>query len=154
MPESIASASFIVLASNFIILKQGWNLISIPFIQSDTNLGKVLFSIDGLYDAVQWYNITDTIDSWNHFKVGKPLGNDLFELDETLGFWIQITPPGDTIFPYNGTQPIVNQTISLYPGWNLVGYPSNTSYNRTDGLNNITFGTHVDSIWTYNAATQ
>ncbi len=154
MPESTASASFMISGSNYIILKQGWNLISIPLIQSDTNLSKVLLSIDGLYDAVQWYNITDTLDSWKHFKVGKPFGNDLFELNLTLGFWVHITPPGDTIFLYNGTQPIVNQNIDLYPGWNLVGYPSNTSYNRTDGLNNIIFTTEVDAVWTYNAATQ
>ncbi|MCK5641484.1 MAG: hypothetical protein KAJ19_11830, partial [Gammaproteobacteria bacterium] len=36
----------------------------------------------------------------------------------------------------------------------LVGYPSLTSYNRTYGLNNLTFDTHIDAIWTYNAATQ
>jgi hypothetical protein len=36
----------------------------------------------------------------------------------------------------------------------MVGYPSLTSYNRTEGLNNLTFNTHIDTIWTHNAATQ
>jgi parallel beta-helix repeat protein len=139
---------------NYTILKPGWNLISIPLIQTNQNLIKVLEMIDGYYDAVQWYNITDINDPWMHYKVGKPFGNDLSRINESMGFWIHITQPGDTIFIYNGTQPTINQTISLIPGWNLVGYPSLTIYNRTDGLNNIDFGNDVDAIWTYNATTQ
>ncbi len=138
----------------FMVLKQGWNLISIPLIQEEQNLTRVLGSIDGWYDAVQWYDASDIDDPWKHHKVGKPYGNDLNKLNETRGFWIHVTRPGDTIFLYNGTLPTSNQTIALHPGWNQVGYPSFTRYNRTQGLNNLTFGTHVDAIWTYNAATQ
>ena len=139
---------------NYIILKRSWNLISIPLIQVEQNLIKVLETVDGYYNAVQCYDITDPNDHWKHQKVGKPYGNDLSKINETMGFWIHITQPGDTIFLYNGTKPTVNQTITLYPGWNLVGYPSLINYNRTKGLNNLTFGTHVDVIWTYYAATQ
>lgn len=136
---------------NYTILKQGWNLISLPLIQENQTLTKVLEMIDGYYDTVEWYNITDKTDPWKINNTNKPFGNDLFELNETMGFWIHITQPRDTIFLYNGTQPTVNQTITLHPGWNLVGYPSLTSYDRTTGLNNLIFDTHIDSIWTYNA---
>jgi parallel beta-helix repeat protein len=139
---------------NYTILKQGWNLISIPLIQDNQDLSKVLEMIDGWYDAVQWYEVIEENDPWKHHKVGKPNGNDLFELNETIGFWIHITQPWDTIFLYNGTQPTSNQTIPLHPGWNMVGYPSLTSYNRTEGLNNLTFNNQVDAIRSYNAATQ
>ncbi|UCG69389.1 MAG: right-handed parallel beta-helix repeat-containing protein [Thermoplasmata archaeon] len=139
---------------NYTILKQGWNLISIPLIQSESTISKVLRTIDGLYDAVQFYDITDTVGSWKHYKEGKLFGNDLFELNEAMGFWIHITQPGDTIFRYNGTHPTENLTITLHKGWNLVGYPSLTSYNRIEGLNNLTFGLQIDSIWTYYASTQ
>ncbi len=44
--------------------------------------------------------------------------------------------------------------VVLHKGWNLVGYPSLTSYNRSDGLDNIIFGSDVDSLWTYNANAQ
>ncbi len=139
---------------NYTVLKQGWNLISIPLIQEDKNLTRVLGSMNGWYDAIQWYDVSALNDPWKHLKIDKPFGNDLFEINETMGFWIHITRPGDTIFLYNGTQPVVNQTITLHPGWNQVGYPSLTSYNRTKGLNNLTFGTHIDAILTYNASTQ
>jgi hypothetical protein len=139
---------------NFSILHEGWNLISIPFIQDKQNIQYVFSSIEGRYDAVQWWDVTDTSDPWKHYKVGKPFGNDLKEINETKGFWIHITEPGVTIFQYNGTQPTQNQSIALHPGWNQVGFPSLTSYNRTDGLNNITFGDEVDFIQWYDASTK
>jgi hypothetical protein len=138
---------------NYTILKQGWNLVSIPLIQEEQNLTRVLGSINGWYDAVQWYDITEPIDSWKHKKIGKPTGNDLTDLNETMSFWIHITQPGDTIFLYNGTRPISNKTIPLYEGWNMVGYPSLTNLNRTEGLNNLTIGLEVDLIQWYDAKT-
>jgi parallel beta-helix repeat protein len=139
---------------NYTVLKQGWNLISIPLVQMDQDLETVLQMIEGYYDAVQWYNNSDLNDPWKHHRVGKPLGNDLFEPNESIGFWIHITRPGDTIFLYNGTQPTSNQSIPLHPGWNMVGYPSLTNRNRTAGLNNLAFGVEVDTIWSHNATTQ
>jgi parallel beta-helix repeat protein len=136
---------------NYTILKKGWNLISVPLIQQNQSLKKVLEMIDGWYDAVQWYNPTDPNDPWKHHKIGKSYGNDLFELNETMGFWVHIINPGDTIFVYNGTQPPVNQTIPLHPGWNLVGYPSLTSHNRTMGLNNLEFDLEINAVWTYDS---
>jgi hypothetical protein len=139
---------------NYTILKPGWNLISVPRIQVDQDITCVLDPIYGLYDAVQWLDASDTIDPWKHNKVGKPFGNDLFEVNETMGFWIHITQPGGVIFEYNGNPPTENQGMILYSGWNLVGYPSLTSYNRTEGLNNITFQDDVDFIQWYDASTQ
>jgi parallel beta-helix repeat protein len=139
---------------NYTILSEGWNLISIPSIQQNHNLQKALEMIDGWYDAVQWYDLTDTSDPWKHHKVGKPFGNDLFELNETMGFWIHITNPGDTIFLYNGTQPTVNQTITLHNGWNLVSYPSLSNKSRNEALNNLLFDTDIDAIWSYDSVNQ
>jgi parallel beta-helix repeat protein len=139
---------------NYLILNEGWNLISIPFIQDDQILIKVLENIDEDYDAVQWYNIADTNDHWKHYKVGKPFGNDLSHLNETMGFWIHITNPGDTIFFYNGNPPLMNQTITLHQGWNLVGFPTLTNHNRTVGLHNLEFGIDVDAIQWYDTTSK
>jgi hypothetical protein len=150
----LLNSTGVLTISNYAILKQGWNLISIPLTQYNTSLSSVLQSIQGKYDAIQWYDITDGNDPWKHYKIGKSFGNDLAEINETMGFWIHITPPGDTIFIYNGTQPTVNQTIVLHKGWNQVGYPSLRNRNTTDALNTIDFYTEVEAIWTYNATTQ
>ena len=139
---------------NYTLLKQGWNLISIPLVQEDQNLIKVLEMIDGYYYAVQWYNLTNGNDPWKHYKVGKPFGNDLSKINETMGFWINMIPQNGAVLLHNGTHPIENQTIILHPGWNMVGYPSLSNHSRTEGLNNLTFDTHIDAIWTYNSPTQ
>jgi parallel beta-helix repeat protein len=147
------SQDYYPLLKNYLFLYEGWNLISIPFIQSDTNLGTVLSSISGSYDAVQWYNVSDNKDHWKHHHILKPpIWNDLKEISHKIGFWIHITEPGGVIFEYSGLKPAVNQTITLHPGWNLVGYPSLSDKLRLDALNNIIFGSDVDAIWTYDTA--
>jgi parallel beta-helix repeat protein len=136
-------------------LEFGWNLISIPLIQSDTNLGSVLSSISGSYDAVQNYEASDPQDPWKHNHLMKPSQlNDLHDINHTIGFWIHINENLGTIFDYNGTTPTENQTILLSSGWNLVGFPSLREQNRTEGLNNIQFGSEVDVIQWYDATTR
>jgi parallel beta-helix repeat protein len=137
---------------NYTILKKGWNLISTPLIQENQNLPIVLDMIDGYYNAVQWFDESDTEDPWKHYKVGKPSGNDLFTLNETKGFWIYVIPENGAVLLHNGTHPVSNQTIQLYTGWNMVGYPSLSIHNRTVGLNNLAFGTDVDCIQWYDAS--
>jgi parallel beta-helix repeat protein len=136
-------------------LSEGWNLISIPLIQSNTNVGSVLSSMAGSHSSVQWYNVTDTNDHWKHNATQKsPNLNDLDDINHAIGFWIYISKPGGVLFDYSGTQPTSNQTIQLHPGWNMVGYPSLTSHNRTTGLNNLTFDTQVDAIQWFDATTK
>jgi len=139
---------------NSIYLYEGWNLISIPLIQSNTSIISVLQSIDGKYDAVQRYNSSDKNDPWKHHHISKPsLLNDLNEITHEIGFWVHITTPGGTLFSYDGIRPIQNQTIHLCSGWNLVGYPSLSNKNRTAALNNLTYDVDIDSILTYDATT-
>ncbi len=142
-------------SGNFILLYEGWNLISIPLLQSDSFFESILSPLNGLYDSVQYYNSSDHSDNWKHTHTSKPAHTDDLEtIDLSMGFWIHIIAEGRILFEYSGTQPTSNKTILLHPGWNMVGYPSLTSYNRTEGLNNLTFNDHVDAIWSYDVATQ
>jgi parallel beta-helix repeat protein len=137
-----------------IYLYQGWNLVSIPFIQPDTDLEMVLNPIEGSYDAVQWYDTSDSIDKWKDFHISKPFPDELDNLNHTIGFWIHVTEPDGVLFEFLGTQPIQNQNITIQKGWNLVGYPSLSRYNRSNGLNNIGFGTEVDAVQWYDSASK
>jgi hypothetical protein len=140
---------------NKMYLQKGWNFISVPLIQSDTSLASVLSSINGYYDAVQWYDPNDPQDPWKHNQVYKSPGvNDLQNLNHIKGFWVHIKGPGITTFNYSGSQPGVNQKIPLKVGWNMVGYPSLAIQNRTEGLNNLLFGKEVDCIQWYDTASQ
>jgi parallel beta-helix repeat protein len=131
---------------------KGWNLISIPRIQSDTNVETVLQSIEGCYNAVQWYDASDVKDHWKHHHILKPsYMNDLKDINHSMSFWIDVTDPGGAVLLVFGNELPSNQTIVLRPGWNMIGFPSLSNKTRTEGLNNIFFGTDVDAIWTFNA---
>ncbi|UCG69262.1 MAG: hypothetical protein JSV09_16035, partial [Thermoplasmata archaeon] len=102
-----------------------------------------------------WFNATDLADTWKHNSTSKPYHlNDLDTIDHNKGFWIHIIEPGGILFKYSGIQPTSNQSITLHPGWNMVGYPSLTSYNRTEGLNNLTFGQEINLIQWHDAETK
>jgi parallel beta-helix repeat protein len=144
---------FIINGSIF--LHEGWNLISVPVIQQDEDLDSVFTSISGFYDAVQYLETTDPENPWRHNRVLKPSSmNDLNEADHRKGVWIHITKLGGVNFQLRGAYPTMNHSIPLHVGWNLVGYPSLTSHNRTNGLNTVVFGPDVDCIQWYDASTK
>jgi parallel beta-helix repeat protein len=138
-----------------IFLYEGWNLISIPAIQSITDIDSVLAQISGSYDAVQYYDNTDSSHHWKHNHILKPSEmNDLNSINHTMGFFIHITDTPGVVFEYGGLKLTVNQTITLHKGWNMVGFPSLGNYNRSVGLNNLEFGVDVDAIQWFDAATK
>jgi parallel beta-helix repeat protein len=140
---------------SFINLQPGWNLISLPRIQLDTDLQTILQSIEGDYDAVQWYDIVDNDGHWKHYHISKPIElNDLEEINHSMGFWIHVTNPNGATLIVQGEVFSFPQNITLFPGWNQVGYPSTTNKSRDMALNNINFGSETDSIWTHNATTK
>ena len=141
--------------NSYLFLENGWNLVSIPLIQSDNSIDSVLQEIQGEYDAVQYYNSSDNEDHWKHYHLSKTSQlNDLDEINHQRGIWVHIINPWGIVFLYNGTFPTKNQIIPLYQGWNLVGYPSLKFRMRDEALNNIDYDVDIDSVWTYDAATQ
>jgi len=120
-------------------LSLGWNLISIPLELVDSSIASVLASINGQWNVVKYYNNLDTADHWKTYRPGSSL-NDLANIDNTMGFWIYITQPNITL-TVSGLIP-TSTTISLYAGWNLVGYPSQTM----DTVANVLWGTGADRV--------
>ncbi|UCG69447.1 MAG: hypothetical protein JSV09_00015 [Thermoplasmata archaeon] len=153
-PEAMMALSFLHYTSSM-DLEEGWNLVSLDLTPIDTSLDSVLETIKGDYDAVQWYDANDAVDPWKHFEVSKPSQlNDLYEINPRVGFWIHVITPGGTTFRYTGKMPYMERRITLYSGWNLVGFPSLSDKLRIEGLNNIIFGTEVDLIQSFDAVDQ
>lgn len=117
-----------------ISLYKGWNLISIPLRLENSSIESVFKSIEGNYDEVRWYNSSDFQDPWKQYKVDKPFGNDLKEVNHTMGLWIYMKE--DDILVITGELP-TSTTITLRKGWNLVGYPSLTTQSLTEALSSI-----------------
>jgi hypothetical protein len=122
----------------YISMKTGWNMISLALVINDPDIADALISIDGNYDAVQWYDgFTDT---WRHYVPGKPFGNDLEQVYPEMGLWIHMTTDDvlehDNLIPYPNWPPHV---ISLYTGWNFVGYPSVASELVNDAMGSVVF---------------
>lgn len=103
-------------------LSEGWNLISLPFIQMNESVDSVLQSIDGKWDCIQVYDALDTAH-WKTYATFKPEQlNDQISLNNQMGFWINITE-SNVILSVHGEVPNLTN-IPLYAGWNLVGYPT------------------------------
>jgi hypothetical protein len=120
-------------------LQQGWNLISLPLEQVDTSIPNVMASINGKYEVLKYYDTLDKADPWKTYRVGSSM-NDLASIDNTMGFWIKITEPGVNL-TVRGNIPAYT-TIPLYAGWNLVGYPAQT----TKTVGNALWGTGADRV--------
>jgi len=119
----------------------GWNLISVPLIQNDTDILTVLDDSNGdgftSWNAVKYYLNDGTVRKWQGYRTSLPSEfNTLVDIDHRMGFWINITSLGDgnlTVYGDYGT----STQISLKAGWNLVGYPAQTSVNITTALGGI-----------------
>jgi hypothetical protein len=100
----------------------GWHLISMN-VMNISDIKVQLSSIQNKYDKVLYYDASDTTDRWKVYDIAKPeYLNDLKTINIKMGVWIHITSAPAQLTIY-GIQPF-ETSITLYPGWNLVGYPA------------------------------
>lgn len=112
-------------------LTTGWNLVSIPVIQADTSINTVLNSIAGQWECAMWYDTTDPTP-WESNSIYRPDAVDeLWNIDHKMGVWVCVN--ADCTLDVQGVEPDYTR-IPLYAGWNLVGYPSQTSQSAIDTL--------------------
>ena len=89
----------------------------------------VLSSISGEYDHAIWYD--GSTGRWHHWckdkeDSGDGAMNSLSDLQNTQGVYINAT--GTALLVPGGEEPLdSNNDIMLYPGWNMVGFPSTQS---------------------------
>ncbi len=127
----------------------GWNFVSFNLELGSTDLVDLLEDpdngISGNYDKVMyfdsgsWYSYVP--DRADHF-------NNLGTWDNTMGVWIQMNV--DDTLTVEGNEPGTT-TVTLDPGWNMVGLPSSTSGNH-DLPTEVTTVGYFDSSEEYNVA--
>ena len=128
-------------------LRLGWNFVSIPLTLASTNTETVLLPISGKYSKVYAYNSSDIADPWKVYDLSlPPFLNDLSEINNTKGLWLYATQ--NATWTVNGSWPS-STPIALKTGWNLVGYPGQTSKTVADALTSIA-GKYT-KVYTYNA---
>jgi len=128
-------------------LVEGWNLISFPISPVSTVITEVLSTIEGSYDLVYAHDAMDTADPWKKYNVAAPpFLNDLTEVNETMGLWIRANEA--VTLTVSGLAPS-STDIALRTGWNLVGYPSQTTRPLTEALQSIQG--KYDLIYAYDA---
>jgi len=104
----------------------GWNFVSFNLIPADTSLMEILeepeHGISGKYDSVMYYDVY--ADQWKSYVPGRAEHfNNLDTWNHRMGLWIRMTE--NATLTVEGHAP-TSTDITLYPGWNMVGYPSDT----------------------------
>ncbi len=114
----------------------GWNMISVPLDLLNTNTAVALDDSlgDGLttWDVVKQYDASDSVDHWKTYDKNWPGTQDLLNIDNTMGLWIDITSLGDGYLTVTGDYP-ASTGVPLKSGWNLIGYPANNDASYTVG---------------------
>ncbi|UCE39383.1 MAG: hypothetical protein JSW00_09230 [Thermoplasmata archaeon] len=112
----------------------GWNMISVPLIQSNTSAEGVLQTLELNYATIQGYH-SGKSRPWLHWHRDKPnYFNDEIDIIHERGYYIDMVNPDYLVVA--GKVP-TNTQISLKAGWNLVGYPSPTTRTSDDALSSI-----------------
>jgi hypothetical protein len=144
------SWSFTVLHTYNIELVDGWNLISLPLVQTSDSLDDIFTSIDGIWDMVHVFDSQDPTNPWKTYATFKPdILNTLETVDHTMGIWLHVN--NQTILTVYGTPPETTQ-INLWAGWNLVGYPASEGINLT--VLDLKILTGADEVEGFDPATE
>ncbi|UCD91572.1 MAG: right-handed parallel beta-helix repeat-containing protein [Methanobacteriota archaeon] len=125
---NVSSCSFNQVAKFTRPLVEGWNLISIPLIQEDWAVTKVLQTTTA--DRILTYVAGDEENPWKEYAFYK-MYRDLYDMDISRGYWVHVL--SDCNMTVVGTVPIKTK-ITHVEGWNLVGYPSFTNRTVSEAL--------------------
>ncbi|MFO7990788.1 MAG: S8 family serine peptidase [Thermoplasmata archaeon] len=86
------------------------------------------WNVDDIKLTYSNYQYSEGIDTWRTYVPGRASHyNTLHSCDETEGFWVHMN--SDDTLTIEGGMPS-STDILLHPGWNMVGYPSETAGNN------------------------
>ncbi|MCK4443403.1 MAG: right-handed parallel beta-helix repeat-containing protein, partial [Thermoplasmata archaeon] len=120
-------------------LSRGAYLISIPLVQSNKSIEKVLQTVK--FDKVWSYDSSS--GEWESYMSFKPYKGALKTTNNTMGVWVNVTAVSNLTVA--GTVP--SQTmIRLDAGWNLIAFPSFNSTYAVSDLNTSVNSTRVEGF--------
>jgi uncharacterized repeat protein (TIGR01451 family) len=136
----------VINSSLAIELEDGWNFVSWPLIPDNANIEPegtgVLSDLVPLTDSVDvvWGEFDPVVGSasWQSYDPDSLL-NDLAEMRDGEGYWIDMAIPGQSILIEGREQPLPPATPRVYPMvggaggyWNAVGFKSTTPLSPDD----------------------
>lgn len=124
-------------------LSQGFNIVSVPLIQSD---GSIETAFQTVTFERAWSFDSHTGEWKSHMKF-KPYSGDLGTIERTLGIWIDIV--SDSNLTVAGVVPL-GTSIQLKAGLNLIGFPSLYSSITVGDLKAATGATRVEGLDPFN----
>jgi hypothetical protein len=149
--NALASANISALREmpcNF-TLQEDYNLVSFFCITLQQEVGNVTQNITQIQAIFEYQE--GALDAWKSYNPDLPsyVIQDLVTLSRKEGYWIEMKAPEEILIP-GGLR--VPTSIDLSDGWNLVGYPTNTSKNITISLLSL-YGNYSE-VRSFNPATQ
>lgn len=123
-------------------LGEGWNMISIPFIQKNSSLETVFSSVNGNYDIIIWYDATK--DNWISSE------NGLNNIDPTMSVWIHMKTNSNLKVAGRVPSSINIKLNASGSGWNFVGYPSITNKTIESALGLLWTESKIDAVQHFN----
>jgi len=103
-------------------LVEGWNLVSLPLIPTDSSIEIVLGDADAVTEVVWSYDAEAT--EWYMYNSSAPEASDLSTMVDGKGYWIK-TNEATTLVIDGIEEPLPPQTPPSYAvveGWNLIGF--------------------------------
>ena len=132
-----------------ISLNQGWNLISLPLIPTNSTISTVLAGISSKVDIAKYYDATTS--SWLSYVPG--VGGTLTTMEDGKGYWINMKSAG-TLNITGVEMPVAEEFPPMYSfvenKWNLIGFKSVVNMTAGDYINGYTKASYNDEIlWNY-----
>lgn len=141
------SAQVVNMPSFSFNLYAGWNLITVP-VGNNYTASSLAALIPGC-EMVAWWDAASS--TYNTFIVGvTPPGSPWdFAINDGVGYYVKVA--GDTTATVNGTL-LISANVTLYPGWNTLGWWKNSPTTASSLAENITACTML-ACWDAETAT-
>lgn len=128
-------------------LQEGWNFVSFLVEPTITELTQFFGDEFSKVNAVWAYDSPTA--QWSKYKEYDPFNtNDLTDMHGLKGYWVDIDAGDQASFEVYGNL-MLNTTVLLYSGWNLVGYSALMETDLAEALTPIT--DQLEAVWTYDS---